>query len=775
MLAAGTPDSATESGLVDMVTEIVQTVSTEVLKFVKPMFEGEMQRKTSQADIRAALEDVSIYLENSLSESFAAALGMSQDKCDSAEKLAALVEKEVLQKVSSIASAAVGNVWPSQPAVFVTGSVTTTSLRYMVFHATRCLKRYLGKLNSECLGHCWRPKNIEFSQLRSSGSTSQILETEEREPLESSQSLKSKISVPSATEAVTDILMKWSGKTPDMDVSLSLDAHYAASDIVRDVQNNLHHDFGHVAEHSVKSNLPKPHFNMGLIHNKVREFFTSQVKPTTHSSNTNQTLRKCNFCRFVLKQFEKMVADLRGAFKSKESKFLVSLEQDSASSLRLMGAEDSSEVLEDILPGVMPDDTRSRPQTPRTLTPTSQTTIINVVKKEPYVTLDNVKTDVDILYDKLYQPERPAAFARRTLENFKSSGEIRAFSRELVNKMYNHLMVGHTYQLPLVSSDRCLSDSVISELQSKGGDTQSHFSPEVLYAMTEDAVEKFLQHVFLWMEKERLEKRNYIEEVSGALTDIEDLFTDILNSTEEASNMQRTTPCHAQASQPESFSSDDDCDGLNVRVHFDTRNFISGKLASRDENSKTYSQQTKSSYHAPEERQFTPSITPDEPEKGHAAVSMSRSLSSSEGMTNDLITALFMRLIINVPWRNRGSLGSLDIDSIIKKLSDIVQKEVDIEDSGITKGNIKKINKAVIKDLHREFGSSNRLLNAAIASNDTSFDDAVVKYLKVHLDNLTDAPPRKSAAARFFAAVGRGLTRPFTWCRRRSQMSSSPL
>lgn len=158
---------------------------------------------------------------DSLLGSFAVTLQVPLDKCQSAVKLTELVEKEVSQKVDSLASVATRkSVWPEDR-----GSMSKTRpLHHMVIYATTCLKRYLGKLNSP---H------------KSMAPTSQILEIEEPERCESWQSENFKISVPSVTQAGSEILDKWSSETPDIEekaddslqpLSNPLDAHYAVSE-----------------------------------------------------------------------------------------------------------------------------------------------------------------------------------------------------------------------------------------------------------------------------------------------------------------------------------------------------------------------------------------------------------------------------------------------------------------------------------------------------------------------------------------------------------------
>lgn len=194
MIAADTWDSDTQANLTDMLTEMVQSLSTDILRNGIPMCQ-QLLKSEPQADITTILNNFINCIGDSIHGSFAAAFHIPQDKCESAEKLAALVETEVAQKVHFAVSVAMDSpVWPSEPVVFVNGSMSNTaSLRLMVFHAKKCLRRYLGKLNSQCLGLCWPKKSTEPQ--KSSESTKEM-EMEEPEKCESSQSIKSRISVP---------------------------------------------------------------------------------------------------------------------------------------------------------------------------------------------------------------------------------------------------------------------------------------------------------------------------------------------------------------------------------------------------------------------------------------------------------------------------------------------------------------------------------------------------------------------------------------------------
>ncbi|KAF3844905.1 hypothetical protein F7725_008068 [Dissostichus mawsoni] len=82
-------------------------------------------KSPSLAEITAPLENLKVCLGDSLHSSFAVALGFPQEKCLSAEKLTAMVEIEVAEKVHSVLSVAINSsVWPSEPALSVSGSMS---------------------------------------------------------------------------------------------------------------------------------------------------------------------------------------------------------------------------------------------------------------------------------------------------------------------------------------------------------------------------------------------------------------------------------------------------------------------------------------------------------------------------------------------------------------------------------------------------------------------------------------------------------------------------
>ena len=135
---------------------------------------------------------------------------------------------------------------------------------------------------------------------------------------------------------------------------------------------------------------------------------------------------------------------------------------------------------------------------------------------------------------------------------------------------------------------------------------------------------------------------------------------------------------------------------------------------------------------------------------------------TSEMTTNNLVTVILTRLIENVPQKTRKALQTGDIDSIIKRLSKMARDNINIDDSAVgeTRSNMERVSEAVIRDLEQEFGSHEQLLDAAMASNSSFFDEAILESLVVHLDALHC--PKRSTAGRIFFIVGKVLIKPFT-------------
>eukprot|EP00064_Thunnus_orientalis_P022643 superscaffoldBa00007819_g22855 len=810
LLAAGIKHPATEATLVNMLVEIVQALSATVLRVVVPVFQEHLSNTTSPVE----LETYNTHLGDSLSQCFSTALDVPQVRSQSILELSTLIEKEVSERIRSVLSTAANSTcWPSEPAVYVPPTMSNSrNLHRMVSHAFTCLKGLLHRM-------CLRPKDIEV------------------ERCQSIQSINSDISVPSVTKAVSDILEKWSSDTvshtEEAETSLvplsdSLEAHDAASEIVTMISEDLQHPvFGDIICCSERSSS-RPRYNIRLALDKVRDFFAGQAIPP---EDAIQVLHKHTFFKIARNQFQTIMEELKSAFQCNDTDFVISLKQDSSRSLlRIM--EEAEEVT---LPGAIPEPPRPESR------PASRTTITSFGDlSSPPLDFDTIKNDLDDLFDK--SDLQGATCTSNKLENVALAEEIRKFSRELTDKMYHHLMNGQMYQIPILPMGRSLSDSVISERRFKIGTTRPNFSPEVLYAMTEDAVGKFCQLMLHWLEKEPSVRRSYDEKVCGAFAEIDDLITRSLTPTEEdnirpdspeaptsqevifigpespetptsqevifvgpespetptslevifvgpespetptsqevivvepespeASKTLTTTPSPtykeltpSDIRQPDFCFSNDICDRLNVRLHVDSRTLASKKVPEREPTSDLVWEETKG---------FRPGTLASSSTLGPLSIKSSKGQSSSgrdkltASTVDNFVCALVTRLIGRIPWKVKKDMKIDSMNAIINRVSERAQAEGITMLPSLSKAkDVKKVNKAVIKDLLHQYKTPKQLLKAALAKDDPTFTSSVVKYLNIHVNALVDPPPKNSKVATFFKAVGKVLAKPFRLC-----------
>ena len=131
---------------------------------------------------------------------------------------------------------------------------------------------------------------------------------------------------------------------------------------------------------------------------------------------------------------------------------------------------------------------------------------------------------------------------------------------------------------------------------------------------------------------------------------------------------------------------------------------------------------------------------------------------SSEVVKSSLVSALITRLFKKAPRKTIVSYMMEDIATIINRLSEKVWKELNIPTSSLSRvrQSRDKIIKAVTKDLEKDYGSIRKVLEAAASPNYEYFDNAVIMKLDIHVTAFLN-PPRKSAVAKFFSAVGKSL------------------
>lgn len=653
ILAAGTYDSTVRASLSDLMTEIVQTLATDILRTTTLNLKDTLHSKLSLSDKDKALKDLDLFQGGSLMGIFADVLHVPKDRRDGDddEELTALLRREVSHKMHNMQSVIINSsVWLPQPAVYVRGCLSSTeSLQRTVCCAARCL----GKVNVQHLCYWPKHKSLNF----------------ESDKCESSEAIRSKISFLCTVEAVTDILVKWlcrqniaeeSGDCP-LPHRRQMEAQHAAFDIVMYIWDSLRTE-------------GRPCFDMVLTFNRVMEFFSQQAE-----KGKVPTIRPQRFSNFVKKQFEKMMSSLKGVLKKDDLRFLVSLSSESPTPGHLSKQFNGENTT---FPGPLPFSSRA---TPTTIIPTNRMVAVTRGRRQCH---NDIKAafllDVQTLRENLETQD-----AQGILQY--SSSAVRKISQDLVNKIYDHLMFDETYPLPLVPVGSQLSDSVISELTRKMANF--HFAPEVLYATIEDAVEKLLQQVLLWLYHESVQT-TCSEAVAGAVADIEKLITIITTSGES--------------------SSDNSQSEFSVRRHSICKKRFCAVLPHDD-----YEQ---------------------EEVVEHLIFSFSQKLVNEllKPNTGPSLTVNTHDIVLRLTRMMQVAID--DIDSSVE----IFRKE------------FKKVTETAIEHLHMKFGSADKL-QTAVLSNDTSFHYAVIKYLQIHLNYLRNQQPRRSAVSKFFSAVGKKI------------------
>lgn len=713
-LAVGICDSATKSALADMVVEIVQVLSVDVLKQISPVIQ---ELKTTQSDLGTSDEYIKVSLGDSICVCIAALLHIPLENCESCRELTALIEKEISKKVNSIVPEIFnGSVWPSEPAVYVSGSLSTMKMLHdMVFHTAACLKRHLGREDTKSLGLRRCPKRASLHSRFISASPPELLETEE--PLiHDSQQEKSP---PPNTEGMTGIIPKHSFKSDiertfnpaPLSASMTEKIRKAATELVKVAATSPHY---------YKSEDSDTDTSIRIINNVDLSDLVDSTSVTSEDEKFDDRLGKYQFSKFAKTQFEKMVERVK-RLNANNSEFLVNLTQDSSYS-----PQGSTESSLGYLSGC---------STSTSLSPVvTSTTAGFIMKKQQSCEngFDTIKSQVECLFDEFIQADKPA---EKVLEAIKCSDKIRTFSKELINMIYNEVMTGPAYQIPIVPVGRALSDSVRSKIKSTTDTGTQFFSPDVLYAVTEDAVGKFLQNLLLWKQKIP-DQKSPSEEICNVLNDAGDLITEKVTPSEGVVTSQGLKTSKAQSARPsdtkpKSYPHEiSESDDLDKNISFSQNHLKAvGIISACDEKSE----------------EVKPSVQ----------------IPSSESMSSDIITTLFMRLIINFSKKTRKSMKTHEVRKILTHLSNKVIEEVDLNNSvvKVNHDNMKQITEAVLKDLRKEFGSMDKTLSAAMRPNDTSFENTVVKYLKIHVS--VRPSPKRSVVARFLIAVGKALVKPF--------------
>ncbi|CAI5673793.1 unnamed protein product [Oreochromis niloticus] len=689
LIENGIWDSDVQVALADMITDVIQSVSASTIKTSILGGQDQLNDASFQTSLSIAVTKISPILGNSLSTSFAAALNVTHEECDSAVELTQMVEEEISNKVNS------GWVLvPENPeSIYVTRKITNIkNLRCMVSHAFSYLKRYKGKLS--CL--CMKTLPSSFSS--------------------SVESLESKLSEMGTIKEISMALMRWSTdreiSKDDEDCHIELqpveekesdefaeaeekarndietilnslnylhdedDADKAAADIVNVLIANIQYPDAEDITLSEKCSSPKPAFDVDLVIKKVKDFFASCaliIKPDEV---------KQHFFRFAKKEFEKMNSELKDQVK--KSKGYLTFHRQQANSAESERADSRKSV-------------HMNPSEVPRKSPTLETT----VKSSSPLKFRTVMPVMDKLFSKLTQ----AGHLDLT------SKEIEMFSRELTDKVYDH--VESTYPAPMMQMGKSLSESDMSKTSQ--GECNVPSAPKVPYVLVEDSVERFLQNLLFWLENETLTQTIINDKISGAVEDIVRVLT---SSKEEV----MIGPDAGETSDRLFTSQSSPVTDL-------TNQPVCVSAEHPDLVSNTSNDQASVSHSEPTEGQSQPATSEKtEEERSETLVSLYAKL-----IAHQFSTLLATRIAEKLHENTRNLLDPGKLDLVINHLTDLVLSEVRCTESlDFLHNNLLKLVKATAEGLIKEFGSPDKFFDVMI-SEDSSFDGTILKHLAMNL------------------------------------------
>ncbi|XP_077414831.1 uncharacterized protein LOC144044354 [Vanacampus margaritifer] len=248
---------------------------------------------------------------------------------------------------------------------------------------------------------------------------------------------------------------------------------------------------------------------------------------------------------------------------------------------------------------------------------------------------------------------------------------------------------------------RQLTDTVYEHLMATQDDdamsVRQHAYCNVLYAITDDTIKKYMQQLHLWLKVLRVNAKSRVE-VSGALNEIDTLIDNLSHSQGEAPSLE-------DGSSPTPAA-------------------------------------------APSSTSMTTSPAPPLP---------SPTSSLHQAHVRSLVSALIVTLVMRLSWKSRSCTKITAILPVIKRLSERAVEEISPKMAAALSDmdTYDAVIQAVARELSKEFDSS----QTPLMMQDPDFDDGVFRHLKVQIDLLSSGVPLGSN--NFLSAMGRVLTRPF--------------
>lgn len=708
LLDDGILDSDTQKVFAEMLAEIIQSLSTDAFKVVISEMQKRICASIASAQVEAILNK--IQLGNTLMESIASTLGVETGKSLSnvdSQVLTSYIEKEVASKTSRLLQEiSQSHALPEEPAVFINDSVTNPStLHRVVQHLAACVRKFLGCIKTSCFGKCLKKQRIspQSSGLNSESIVDLITTGEDKSSEDIREYIKSVVSDEDIVTEISGILLKYSSDatTPP---AHSESIRNLAAEIVENVYDTLHFCNSEGMEGSGPcSDSPEIGFNMGLIIGKVKSVIKS------HKFSEKRLLFQS-----VRGKFTELVDKIKSAVGTFDTKFLVHLKPE------------------------------MRPRTDYE---------VNVRVPE-----EDSEGSVQLAIEDTSFSGLDFEFIRGEIENIcnlsiveYNNDCIKGFSKKLTDKIYNFLMKNPSYQIPGVAKGRPLSDSILSKRSVYDSQTRCQFSPEVLYAIVENEVRKFLETILLWKENKESDSNSFNDQVSSALSDIKSVFQKFVKSP------KCTLPSASKLETPdfdEDFDEDFDDEETFTSFCADYQTVI-------QEIQRKPVAFCESPMEAPMDNPEDDSWDDSTPAEAFCDGLSSQSYQSSTSATHTpdaMITALFVRLLSQFS-RSNCALKSDEMSKLHSHLTENIFQKATTEANVPLQVNNEFINEFAgdaVKHLREEFGSTNNLLAAAVYSS-AAFDQAVLKYLKHKLP--TSPVEERSTLAKFFSKVGNILSK----------------
>lgn len=491
LLSENISDSDTQVLFGEMLTEIIQSVSESSLDSISPKIKKGVRVTPSI-----------IKFETSLCENIARALS-SPETCESSDEVTNYIEAEAFNKTSRVLeSVSHTETWPTDPAFNVNHSVSDKNkFCQMIQHVTECIKKFLSKIKTTCFKRC--SKTQKKPSLFSSSSSEQLSSSEQSYSELSSHSegsfstdvdlksgsceeLKCLISEPEVLSQITNVLESFSRDSPDSPTSPQ-QIQDVAENIVKDAMDSAH--FCEPDEGSPDNASTEISFNMRQTIGKLKNV----IKP-------NPVSEKKNFFESARTRFSEIIDKLKSSITSSHPK--------------------SKNAFEVNLSSCDPE------------------TFSDFKGSVPITTKNKQLSDLD--YEPIHQ-QLEKIWSESHLEDNEI---VQRFSKELTEKLYDHVMNINLYPLPKVPLGKSMSDTILSRRKVYDHRTGQHFAPEVLYSIAENETRRFIDFVLIWKQNENGDQ-NLSNRISSALSDIQDVFQNTVNS-------RRSTPVVSATLEAES-------------------------------------------------------------------------------------------------------------------------------------------------------------------------------------------------------------------------------